>query len=288
MNKRIYLFCVVFFALASAGVFASAAELKFSSSAGEYGVSDVFKVEIFIDTAGQNVNAGEIAVNFDRNLLQTVEIETGGSVFSIWPQPPSFNNLTGEISLTGGVPGGFSGDGVIATVVFRAVNAGTAGLNFQKSSLFLNDGKGTKASVNQNSSFFSISSESKIRPVNEWTEELEDDRIPPEKISIKMGRDPAIFSGDYFLSFSAADKQSGIDYYAIKEGDLGWQIASSPYRLSNQEKTDKIYVKAVDKAGNERIEIFKDYSKKVILLFVLVAFFVLLFSILIILRRKKS
>ena len=35
---------------------------------------------------------------------------------------------------------------------------------------------------------------------------------------------------------------------------LSWQDAESPYLLGDQSLTDYIYVKATDKAGNERVE----------------------------------
>lgn len=50
------------------------------------------------------------------------------------------------------------------------------------------------------------------------------------------------------------DKQTGIDYYEVKEGEGNWVKTESPYLLKDQARQSVIQVKAVDKASNERIE----------------------------------
>jgi len=82
---------------------------------------------------------------------------------------------------------------------------------------------------------------------------LKKDTIPPEPFSIEIYKEPLIFDGKYFLIFSAVDKQTGIDFYEAKEGDNSWQKQKSPYLLEDQQLNSIINVKAVDKAGNERI-----------------------------------
>ena len=91
------------------------------------------------------------------------------------------------------------------------------------------------------------------------------DATPPEEFKPEIGQDPSIFEGKYFLSFATTDKTSGIDYYEVKEapkeilrlptgqGKRDWKRAESPYLLEDQYLKSKISVKAVDKAGNERI-----------------------------------
>ena len=91
------------------------------------------------------------------------------------------------------------------------------------------------------------------------------DTTPPEDFKPEIGRDPAIFEGKYFLSFATTDETSGIDYYEVKEapkeilrlptgqGKRDFKRAGSPYLLEDQYLKSKISVKAVDKAGNEKI-----------------------------------
>src|SRR5207247_2300689 len=102
------------------------------------------------------------------------------------------------------------------------------------------------------------------------------DTVPPEPFEPQISRNPNIFNGKYFLSFAAQDKGSGIDHYEVCE-DIGYRIqdlgkiiarflniksyslnscfvtAESPYQLQDQTLKSVIFVKAIDKAGNERI-----------------------------------
>jgi hypothetical protein len=80
------------------------------------------------------------------------------------------------------------------------------------------------------------------------------------------------------LVFSTQDKGSGIDYYEVKEESQfllfrllpsKWHRAESPYLLRDQSLSSRIYVKAVDRAGNKQfaellpkrlIHWYEDYS----------------------------
>jgi len=80
-------------------------------------------------------------------------------------------------------------------------------------------------------------------------------------LKFKIQRDPAIFDGKYFIVFYTTDKETGVDYYMVKEGEREWKIAKSPYLLENQNLDEEIKVKAVDRAGNETIATF--YPEKI-------------------------
>ena len=69
---------------------------------------------------------------------------------------------------------------------------------------------------------------------------------------VEIHQNPSIFEGKYFITFSTTDKQTGINYYKVKEGKRDWQRAASPDLLNNQNLSDIIKVRAMDKAGNER------------------------------------
>ncbi|MDD4624845.1 MAG: hypothetical protein PHR31_01545 [Candidatus Pacebacteria bacterium] len=109
-------------------------------------------------------------------------------------------------------------------------------------------------------------------PGQEWSQEaahfrIMADTVPPEDFFPQIGKDEFISEGKYFVSFAAKDKTSGVDYYEASEIDdwgifdfininkknLVWRKASSPYLLADQSLKSKILIKAVDKAGNERI-----------------------------------
>ncbi|OGZ19096.1 MAG: hypothetical protein A2Z68_02395 [Candidatus Nealsonbacteria bacterium RBG_13_38_11] len=125
----------------------------------------------------------------------------------------------------------------------------------------------------------------------EWEKELLEDKIPPEPFEIEIQKTPEIFEGKYFIVFFTTDKQTGIDYYQIKEGTGEWQIAESPYLLKGQSLKSIIQIKAVDKAGNERMVEYIPSSKIfffsgiAILVLVLVA---IIFYVGYLRKRKKN
>jgi len=90
------------------------------------------------------------------------------------------------------------------------------------------------------------------------------DTVLPEEFEPEIGQDKTVFHGKYFLSFTTHDKISGIDYYEIAELDkreyerkteeeIVWKVGESPHLLEDQSLQSIIKIKAVDKAGNERI-----------------------------------
>ena len=78
----------------------------------------------------------------------------------------------------------------------------------------------------------------------------------PKEFEVKIGQDPTMYEGKYFVSFSTTDETSGIDHYEILEtrgkGQVEWKIAESPCVLEDQSLQSIIRIKAIDKAGNER------------------------------------
>jgi hypothetical protein len=236
---------------------ADAAEIYFSSSYSEYGKGDIFRSDLNLDTGGELVNACDIKINFNPTVLEVLELSKGDSVLTLWPQDPFYSNQSGQIYLIGGIPGGFNGKGKIVSIIFRVVRPGSPELFIKNDSkLLLNDGMGTEAKITIENTNLNISSVEKAVPLNEWDENIKDDQIPPEQFIIKIGEDPAIFEGKYFIVFSTIDAGTGVDHYEIKEGDSEWKIGNSPYLLNEQDISNKIFVKAVDKAGNERISEF--------------------------------
>lgn len=83
------------------------------------------------------------------------------------------------------------------------------------------------------------------------------DTAPPEEFEPQIGQDPTVFGGKYFLSFATIDRMSGVAHYEISETrnqkQEAWKVGESPYLLEDQGLRSIIKVKAVDKAGNERI-----------------------------------
>ena len=106
------------------------------------------------------------------------------------------------------------------------------------------------------------------------------DATPPEPFELKIGQDASMFGGKYFVSFLAIDKTSGIDHYEIQEGKGDFREAKSPYLLGDQSLRNKIIVKVVDKAGNERISELmpprKAFAQSLFIQFVIILILVIL------------
>lgn len=274
-KKQLFIISLAFFIIPFSS---QGAILYFSPETSEHGKGDVFKVDVMADSEGDSINACEAEISFDRNKAEVIDISTGGSILSLWPEAPRYYNDQGRILLTGGMPGGFKGQGKVVSVVFKAIGPGQGFIIFDEGSrILMNDGNGTVAELEKRSASFAVSSAP--GGDDQWGKELSEDKNPPRPFKIKKGSDPAIFEGKYFISFSATDRETGIAYYQVKEGSSDWVTADSPYLLENQDPSQEISVRAVDKAGNERIE---KYSRKKNLLYyfelitLAIAFFVAL------------
>ncbi len=104
-----------------------------------------------------------------------------------------------------------------------------------------------------------ILNEQKLEWTQKTTFKIMIDCEAPEEFMPEVDKSPSMFNGQYFLSFSTQDAVSGLDHYEVLEGKNiqdnmgGWRLATSPYLLEDQTLESIIKVKAVDKAGNERI-----------------------------------
>src|SRR3989339_757719 len=260
LNKNFKTISVIIFSLGLifSANFVQATSSSFILSTSQVIVGDVFVAELKLADLKQIINAMDGLVIFDPSFLEVQDVSLGDSVFTLWPRTPDFASIDGKIMFTGGVPSGTMG-GSIVKVVFLAKKTGPTNFYLSDNSiLYLNDGQGTKTSA-QN-----------------------------QKVSliIQLGKDPYTFEGQYFISFFAEDKESGIDHYEVKEGDKDFVTTASPYILSDQSLKSKIFVKAVDKNGNEKVLEFKNTKA-----FYLQSWFISLVIILIIYfiwHKKKS
>jgi hypothetical protein len=254
-------------------VFAFGASLSLEPKEAEYKLGDHFGVKIRLDPEGECINTVSVDLSFPNDILVVEGINFGESIVTIWVEKPSSLeikkiNETGKISFSGGIPGGYCGripgdpgqTNLIAEVRFfvPSMIVGEMGERTEEikiletSQVFLNDGKGTLAKLNLQNSKIKILPQSG-GGLNEWREKLLNDTTPPEPFEIQIQKDPAIFDGKYFIVFYTTDKETGIDYYMVKEGEREWKVAKSPYLLENQNLDEEIKVKAVDRAGNETI-----------------------------------
>ena len=256
----IFVFCFVLFSVLPFG--ARAAILYFKPDSGKYYQDETFSVQVMIDTEKDCINTVKGEIDFSKDVLEAVNFATGNSILTIWLQTPKIDQNLGKISFIGGIPGGYCGPlpgepgelDLLLKIFFKTKRDGMANLKFsEESQVLLNDGLGTPAKLTIKGAVFTILPGIPEIPKKEWQEELEKDNIPPEPFEIEIHRTPEIFEGKYFITFFTFDKQTGLDYFEVKEGKRNWEKAESPYLLEDQDLKSIIKVKAVDKAGNERL-----------------------------------
>ena len=133
---------VFFFVLFSVAVSAEAAILYLLPQSQNVYKEESFIAELMIDTEAENINAADIKIIFPSNLIKVNDFGKGGSIFTLWAKEPDIQE--GEISFSAGVPGGFSGKGLIGRINFSGKEIGEVEINFKEDSkVLLNDGRGT-------------------------------------------------------------------------------------------------------------------------------------------------
>ncbi len=209
-------------------------------------------VDVFLNTQGQFINAFEGIVTFDKDAALVKEIIDGNSIVNFWIEKPKSDD--GVIMFSGITPGGFSGNrGLLFSAVFETKKSGDTIIDLRDGVFLKNDDSGTQDLLMVAPFNFSIaraqSSSSEIK-----------DTIMPEDFAPQIAKAPNIFSNKWFLAFSTQDKNSGVDYYEVKESSLDflyflhpWVVSDSPYVFKDQKLQGHVLVKAVDKAGNERV-----------------------------------
>jgi len=247
-----------------------AAELYLESSEENYYVNETFITNIRIDVGNnESINAIEAYLKFPNDILEVKDFSTGNSILT-FIEEPKIDQEQGLISFVGIIPGGYSGripgdpgeSNLLGKIIFYSISPGIAEIIFKDSSqALLSDGEGTSANLTDKGIIVDVQKIDDINLVkDEWKKELEKDNVLPEDFNPEIIK----IDGKYYLSFTAKDKNSGIDYYEISEKNFWesinklsgvgkWADAESPYLLKDQSLSNRIEIKAVDKAGNERI-----------------------------------
>lgn len=232
---------------------------------------------INIDTEQQNINALEGDLVLPAN-IKVNNIFDSSEIISFWVEKPAINGTA--IHFSGITPGGFKGRGILFRVIVRSDIEQQTIFKFANLQSLLNDGLGTAVNISGTNFYLNFVSDTSVAPV----EISISDHELPENFTPIISRLDEIESGIFFLVFDTQDKGTGIDHYEVREGWRRYQKAVSPYRLRNQKLNEDVFVKAVDKMGNERIvKVLAFYPKAwyekiefyAIILFVLVVLFVL-------------
>ncbi|MDP2593245.1 MAG: hypothetical protein Q8P52_01175 [bacterium] len=249
MKINIKIFLVIVSLLWLMPAVSLAAEIFFNSDKSIFPERESFLVEVFMDTEGAQINVVEGTIIFPEELLELKELREGNSTLNFWLDKPE-STEAGHISFSGMTPGGFSGtDRFLLGIVFETKGSGAGSLGFSGTQALRNDGLGTKTDINEISFDFTVS------PSAESAADLALlDTNSPESFTPFVASDPSLFEGRYFVVFSTVDKGVGMDHYEVREGLFGgYVVAESPYLLKDQSLGKSIYIKALDKSGNERI-----------------------------------
>lgn len=247
MNKlKTFLFCLILLVPA----ISHGAEISLSAEPNEYLVGEEFLVDVNIDTEGELINAIEGKLYFKQSELEVVSIKDGNSSINFWVTKPNIVSQ-GFVDFSGVTPGGVRGkDKYLFSVVFKPIKAGQTYVEVKEAKSLKNDGLGTRVKTDVNNLTVEIGlSDTALDGKMKF-----EDKIEPETFLPTVGRDSEMYEGRSFVAFSTQDKQSGVDYYEVKEGIFGKYVrAVSPFVLNNQDLDNIIYVKAVDLNGNERV-----------------------------------
>lgn len=124
-------------------------------------------LKIFFDTEGKEINVleGKFKINGPAKIA---EINTLGSIFSLWPEKPELSKSQ-EINFTGGVEGGVYGKDLrLFNFIITRIGKGKITINPIEVSAYLNDGKGTKIENENSDILFKAKSPNRIITKSLW------------------------------------------------------------------------------------------------------------------------
>ncbi len=248
-----------------------AAELYLESSQPEYAPNETFSVDIRLNvTPPENVTAIEGYLKFDNQSLKAIDFLTGNSVL-MFIETPKISQEQGIVSFSGIIPGGYTGrlpgdpgeSNLLGKIIFqtqKTINPENSIYFSDNSRVLLDEGKEVKTNLVFKPLEIKISSqEVAFNPLNDLERIKEEDKIPPEEFKPEIVK----IDDKYFLVFNTQDKQSGIDHYEVatlKENLFGqltlisnFSKGTNPYIINEANLSQIIKIKAIDKAGNERI-----------------------------------
>ncbi len=108
-----------------------------------------FKISVYAN-AHVPVNAVDITLQFDPEVVEVTGVDRGQSVLTLWTEDPIIKN--GKVVLRGGTyRRGFIGEHKIATIALKAKKTGQSNFSISDVVLLAGDGKGSPVSVGQNS-----------------------------------------------------------------------------------------------------------------------------------------
>lgn len=160
---------------------AEAATLSLQADDTEIQVGETTTLRMLVDTGGQYINTAKAQIDFSTDVVEVVSIDERRSIFSLWPEKPSFSNTAGIVTFLGGIPSpGYLGPkGSVLTFVVRGKQAGDADFNLFNTDVLANDGLGTSVLYGQQGEALTVTPS--IQPVEVSAEDV--DRSIAELVS---------------------------------------------------------------------------------------------------------
>lgn len=283
---RFFSFCI---AVIVYGIFSSqvadAALLYIDPAEAQINRGDTKTIAVRLDTdEGECINTVDAVIEYDSS-VRAVDVSRGDSILSLWIEDPVIDEEQNKITFAGGIPGGYCGriagdprlSNIIVELVFRSPGLNIGGGNNPNATIVFtdetqvleHDGFGSRAPLQTRGATITLLDSVGTALDDSWTARVQNDTMPPADFVITLAQNEDAFSGNYFITFNTTDKQSGIDHYEVMEEpfeefylfkwggvDAPWTVTESPYVLNDQDLNSTIRVKALDKAGNERIVTF--------------------------------
>lgn len=267
-----------------------ASEVRIHSDHTDLHVGDTITLEVFLDSEDQIFNAVEADIVFPSELLTLKKIEDKDSSVTFWVEKPKYDGQS-KIHFSGITPGGFtSSDARLLELQFEVIKEGQSAVLIQNSKTLLHDGSGTEVIARAGNVHIAVTQGSSTILASGYQ-----DRELPEDFTPVIITDPDVFDGESFLVFATEDKGSGIQSYEIKEGLFGrYKQGVSPYKINHQTLNRKIFVKAIDNEGNERIAIVYPQNKepwhqnKSVIFSILIVCVLTLIPLLIFIRKRQK
>lgn len=281
---RLSFLCAILCGIGGLPLVSNAAFLYIDPSSAEVHRGDTITLSVRLDTdEGECINTVDAVVTYGEG-IRAVDVSRGNSILNLWVEDPKIDETNRTITFAGGLTGGYCGraagdpslTNIVAEIIFQSPGFNVGGGNNptsavdigEQSSVLLNDGFGTLASLRRAGAVITLLSTPGTERTDTWREEITTDTVPPSDFTITLSQSPTAFSGKHFISWTSQDKQSGIDHYEVMEEpledfyafrwgrvDAPWVETESPYVLQDQTLNSTIRVKAIDKAGNETIAV---------------------------------
>lgn len=190
---KIYSSLILFLALCVFPAISFAAVLRITPASESYTTGGTFTASVYVDSASQAMNAAAATVSFPKDVLEVVSISKSGSIFSLWPEEPSFSNSSGTVSFEGIVlnPGYTGTGGKLLAITFKVRSAGSAYVGFGDATVLANDGLGTSIlSSTQGASYTASGAKVQSEPIPPTSSNPAPSTTAPKGPAITSGTHP--------------------------------------------------------------------------------------------------